>query len=250
MAQDSRREPDLPAGNEPAAQHGELRCSDRTAPCAACESAPERWRDGWSWPLRRVASFAWPVPDYPQESFPECIHELRRRLETTDSSLADELLSDAESLTTEVESRVLGVQERAATLQGSVAIAATVALAGTALVLDKTKVPEDNWRAIFGIGLGILVVLLTISALRALGASSRVFTYMTPSDEDIFERANLSAEEAKTRRAAYLLQAYGFNNEVAALRVGYLKAAAFWFRCALAVLVSLMCVSVAYAVSS
>jgi hypothetical protein len=60
-----------------------------------------------------------------------------------------------------------------------------------------------------------------------------------PSDERIVERAELSAPEAQSRRAAYLLQAYGHNNEVAALKVGYLKAAAMWFRLALVALVVL-----------
>jgi hypothetical protein len=195
-----------------------------------------------------MADIAWPTPLHPQDLFPECIHDLRHRLQTTDANLASELLADAESLTTEVEARVLGVQHRAATLQGAAAIAATVVLAGAGLLLDKTKVPQHDWRVIFGVGLAVLVALLTISAFRALGASSRVFTYLTPSDEDIFERAKLSAPEAKARRAAYLLQCYGFNNEIAALRVGYLKAAAFWFRCALAVPVFLMGGFIAYAI--
>jgi hypothetical protein len=161
--------------------------------------------------------------------------------------LASELLADAESLTSEIEERLVSVQQRAATLQGAAAIAATVALTGAGLALDTTKVPQREWRLVFTIGLGVLVALLTLSALRALGASSRVFTILTPSDEDIFERAKLSAPAAMSQRAAYLLQTYGFNDEVAAIKVGYLKAAAFWFRCALVVLVALMVAFVLYA---
>ena len=226
----------------------ELRCPTPAPGCVACEGAPTSWRDGWPSLMRSVADVAWPLPEYPQERFPQCILELRRRLSTTDESLADELLADAESLTTEVDARVTSVQARAATLQGAAALAATFALAGASLALGTTNVPQHSWRIIFGVGLALLVVLLTASAFRALGASSRVFTSLTPSDEDIFERAKLSAPEAKTRRAAYLLQVYGFNNEVAALRVGYLKAAAFWFRCAISVLVVLMAAFVVYVV--
>jgi hypothetical protein len=198
--------------------------------------------------MRSVANVAWPLPEYPPQEFPQCILELRRRLSTTDESLADELLADAETLTTEVDARVDSVQARAATLQGAAALAATFALAGASVALGTTNVPQHSWRIIFGVGLAMLVVLLIASAFRALGASSRVFTSLTPSGDDIFERAKLSAPAAKTRRAAYLLQVYGFNNEVAALRVGYLKAAAFWFRCAIALLVVLTGAFVVYAV--
>lgn len=233
------------ASAEGSAEH-ELRCSDPDKACVACEPKKKRWRDHWPRPVRWVANHAYPMPCDPPESFPQCLHELRRRLETKDDALASELLADAESLNTEVEMRIQGVQQRATTLQGAVAIAAAVALSGGGLILDKTKVSEHDWRVVFAVGLGLLVALLTISAFRALGASSRAFVFLTPSDEDIFQRAKLSAAAAKSWRAAYLLQVYGHNNEVAALKVGYLKEAARWLRAALGVLVVLMALLAAY----
>lgn len=246
MAEGGEQQEPVPT-TDTAASTPELRCPDGATPCATCEPPPKRWRDRWPRPLRWVANKAWLVPDYPPARYPQCILELRRRLQTKDPALASELLADAESLTAEVEERILGVQQRAATLQGAAAIAATVALAGAGLTLDTTKVPQHDWRLVFTIGLGLLVALLTFSAFRALGASSRAFTFWTPSDEDIFERAKLSAAEAMSRRAAYLLNTYGVNEEVAALKVGYLKAAAFWFRWALVTLVLLMVAFILYA---
>jgi hypothetical protein len=67
-----------------------------------------------------------------------------------------------------------------------------------------------------------------------------VFGFSTPSSADIFERAKLTPARAKTRRAAYLLKAYAQNNEVAAIKVGYLRSGAWWFRRALLMVLILM----------
>jgi MFS family permease len=199
--------------------------------------------------LRWAADTAYPMTWDPPERFPECLLELQSRLQTTDPALASELLADSGSLSAELEDRVQGVQQRAATLQGAVAIAATVAFAGGGLVLDADTIPDHGWRVAFAVGLALLVALLVLAGFRALGASSRAFAFVPPSDERIFERSELSGPEAQSRRAAYLLQAYGHNNEVAALKVGYLKAAAMWFRLALVALVGLT-VALAVYVSS
>lgn len=139
----------------------------------------------------------------------------------------------------------------ATTLQGTVAIAATVAVAGGGLVLDASKIRGDDWRSAFAIGLGAVVLLLVLTAFRATGASTRTLSFTTPSDDDIFERAKASAAAAaKTRRAAYLLHGYGRNNEVAALKVGYLRTAAFWFRGALLGLLALTVMLAAYVIDT
>jgi hypothetical protein len=176
---------------------------------------------------------------------------LRERLATTDDELADELLVDAERLFAETDARVESVERRATTLQGTVAIAATVAFTGGGLLLDPSNVSGHGWRTAFAIGLVLLVVLLVATAFRATGASARTFNFTSPSDDEIFERAKAtSAAEAKTGRAAYLLRGYGRNNEVAALKVGYLRSAAFWFRGALLVLLALAVMIAAYIVDT
>jgi hypothetical protein len=209
----------------------------------------KRWRESRSVVVRCLVDYANPVPWDPPERFPQSLEELRERLSTDDADLADELLADAQQLYAEADARVDSAESRATTLQGTVAIAATVALAGAGLVLDPSKVHGGHWRTYFAIGLALLVLLLVLTALKATSAAARTFEFTTPSDDGIFERAKLStAAQAKTQRAAYLLHGYGRNNEVAAIKVGYLRSAAFWFRGVLAmllVLTALVCIYVA-----
>ena len=207
-----------------------------------------RWREDWPAPLRCIADNLYPVPWDPPLRFPERIEVLREHLATSDDSLADELLADAQRLFDEADARIDSVERRATTLQGTVAIAALVALTGGALVVDPSKIHGAGWRTAFAVGLAVLVLLLVLTTLRATGASSRTFSYTTLSDDDIFKRAKASAAEAKTRRAAYLLHGYGRNNEVAAVKVDYLYRAAIWFRWALAVLLALIVMVAVYVI--
>lgn len=205
-------------------------------------------RDCWHPMLRGIVDNVYRLPLDPPERFPQSFDALVERLTTDDDTLADELLADAQSLYDEVETRVRSAEARAATLQGTVAIAATVALAAAGLVLDASKIDGNGWRTAFAVGLGLLVVLLVLTAFRATSASSRIFDFAPPSDDDIFDRAKLCAPRAKARRAAALLYCYGRNNEVAALKVGALRGAAFWFRGALVALLALVAMVCVYVV--
>lgn len=222
-----------------------------TPPDDAQPSTRELRRDDWPVLLRCLADHAYPVTWDPPDRFPQSIDTLHKRLATTDADLADELLADAERLFDEADARVQSVERRATTLQGTVAIAAAVALTGGGLVLDPAKIHGDNWRTAFAVGLGALVFLFVVTAFRAAGASTRTFNFTSPSDDLIFERAKTNnATEAKTRRAAYLLHGYGRNNEAAALKVGYLRSAAFWFRGALIVLFALSVMLAGYVIDT
>lgn len=231
--------------------------ADRCCPCPptppddAQPSTRKLRRDGWPVLLRCLADHAHPVTWDPPHRFPQSIDTLHERLATTDSYLADELLADAERLFDEADARVQSVERRATTLQGTVAIAAAVALTGGGLVLDPAKIHGDNWRTAFAVGLGALVFLFVLTAFRAAGASTRTFNFTSPSDDLIFARAKTNnPTEAKTRRAAYLLHGYGRNNEAAALKVGYLRSAAFWFRGALIVLFTLSVMLAGYVIDT
>ncbi len=179
-----------------------------------------RIRESWWPPLRILADHAHPVPWDPPANFPQPVALLQTRLATSNEALADELLSDAERLFDEATASVDSIERRATTLQGGVAIAATVALTGGGLVLDPTKIHGDGWRTALALSLAALVLMLAMTALRALGATSRLGTFRTVSDEDIFARARMSnVADAKTSRAGYLLHAYGRNAEVAQVKV-------------------------------
>lgn len=209
----------------------------------AAKSDRTRWRDTWPAPLRGLADNLYPVPMDPPERFPQTIEWLREQLQTDDAALADELLADAQRLFDEGLTGISSVESRAATLQGTVAIAATVALAAAGLVVAPGDIHGSGWRLAFVVGLMVLVVLLVLTAFRATSASARVFEFATTSDDDILERAQMSVAAAKSRRAAHLLYSYGRNNEVEALKVGALKAAAFWFRGALLALLAITAIA-------
>lgn len=198
--------------------------------------------------MLRLAGWISPEPRDPPRRYPEPEpEELLAKLTGTDTELAKELVNEAQALYTEVDNRVASVDRRAATFQGSVAIAATVALTGGGLILDRGKVPDDEWRLAFAIGLAALLLCLLFAGLRATAASSRIFNFRAPSDTTLLDRAVMDDGTSYRRhRAAYLLWAYGRNSEIAAVKVDYLNKAAFWFRIALFVLVIVMGMVLAY----
>jgi hypothetical protein len=116
-----------------------------------------------------------------------------------------------------------------------------VVLTGGGLILDRSKVPDDEWRLALGFGLAVLLLLLFLAGRRATGASARIFPFRAPSDTTLVDRAAFDdATGYRRHRAAYLLWAYGRNSEIAAVKVEYLNKAAFWLRLALVALVLVM----------
>ncbi len=222
----------------------------RTDPPGDAEPAvthPWRERRHVPAPVRIFADWARPLPLDPPWSFPQSVDRLWSQLKTDDDALADELLSDAEQLFAEADANVKSAEQRASTLQGAVAIAATVAIAAGGVLLDPTKLHGHGWRTAFAIGFAVLVLLLALAGWRATQASARLGWFTTASDKDILVRAGLrTAAMAKTHRAAYLLHGYGRNAEMALLKVIYLRKAANWFRGAVVVLVVLMAMECVY----
>jgi hypothetical protein len=90
---------------------------------------------------------------------------------------------------------------------------------------------------------------LVMSGLRALSATSSIHVWHRPTAADIVRRAGRSQTEARVELAAETLVDYSFNTKVAAWKVAYLGAAAWWFRVALAVLAALALVLATYAVA-
>jgi hypothetical protein len=59
----------------------------------------------------------------------------------------------------------------------------------------------------------------------------------------------MSLAALRVDRAAELLKGYGVHHEIARAKVGYLRAAAWWFRWALALLVLLVVLVLAYVIA-
>lgn len=182
--------------------------------------------------------------------FREDEDELARRLKSSDTKLAAALLAEAEELARRPHEDAESIDRRATTLQGAVALATTVALAGGALLLDPTKLRSEGWRITFAAVLAGAVVAFVASGMRALGASSRTLPWSYPAFEDIFERAESDVAAAQAARAASLLKTVGLNFRIVELKAGYLNAAVWWFRIALALLLALAILFVTYAATS
>jgi hypothetical protein len=121
-------------------------------------------------------------------------------------------------------------------------------LAGTALVFDQAKLHGTGWRIGFALLLLAVTVSLVMTGLRALSASSTIHRWHRPTAQNIVMRAQLPVPEANIRLAAETLVDYSYNTKIAAWKVAYLGAAAWWFRLALGTFVALAVLLAAYTV--
>jgi hypothetical protein len=210
------------------------------------EPLPRRWlRNTGSWVKRTLAPAGatkrrwwWerlfvpvPGPVHYLASEDEIVAEL-----TPAAGRSEEVLAEAQTLFDEPFERSDGIERRATTLQGAVAIAASFALAGGALLLDTGKVPSHGWRVALVIPYAITIVSLLACGLRALRATSRVLVWHYPHPEGVLRRAALPDAEARIGRAAELLHSAGRNQATVRYKVAQMRAAAHWFALALAAL--------------
>jgi hypothetical protein len=158
------------------------------------------------------------------------------------------VVAEAEAIFAEPHNRIEKAERRATTLQGSVAIAASLSIAGTGLLADASAVQGQGWRTLMALTLLAFVVCLTGCAVRAVGATLRLFRFEEPGPERIFARAEMDESEALANRAAELLRAADVTNEIAKVKVGLLRAAGWWFRLALMMLALLTAIMAAYVI--
>jgi hypothetical protein len=246
---------DQGAQPEPPAEP-EAPVAGRPAPDPLNEHLVERVRDRLdegSWVRRRVYDKAF-LPIAPPTRFTEPHDGLVRQLtpRTDDGALDEdrtkEILDEAQATFASADARIEGAERRATTLQGAVAIAASLLVAGGALLADAAKVRGDCWRAALAVSLVLTVVTLILSGVRALGATTHIHVVHRPTPTTILARTATPAGEARIDLAAETLKDYGYNTKVADWKVAYLGAAAWWFRWALSFLLALAVTLGAYAV--
>lgn len=184
-----------------------------------------------------------------REEFAETTGEIAAKVKTDDKDLASAILAEAEKIATEPHDRADGAERRATTLQGAVAIAASFGLASGALLLDSSKIKSDGWRQAFAVLSFGFVFSLVAAGFRAVSAVYRVHYWSYPDNEQILElpAGDHAAAEMMTRRAASLLRTVARNQAIARWKVAYMRAAAWWFRIALAFLVADALLLVVYA---
>ena len=110
------------------------------------------------------------VPAEIQDEFAQPLDELWAELRVKHSATAHVILAEAEAYFSEAADRIESAERRATALQGTVAIAASLVVAGAGLLLDTTKIGDQEWRAAFASMLALFTVCLLGCVWRALGA--------------------------------------------------------------------------------
>jgi hypothetical protein len=174
------------------------------------------------------------VPAEVPEEFNESLAVLRDSLQVAHPDTSDNVLAEAQAVFDEASERIDSAERRATALQGAVPIAASLVVAGSSFLLDHDKIDADAWQALLIGTLAIAVACLIACAWRALAVTGRMFEFEQPGTERITVRAKLVRHEALTFRAAELLRAGAVASEIGAVKVGLLRSAAWWLRCALA----------------
>ena len=182
--------------------------------------------------------------------FNESSGALIARLGSPKPGVAKQLLAEAQAAYDEVADRAESAERRATTIQGSVAIAASLTLAGGSLLLDANKVSSECWRIALGAGFAIAVGMLAMAAWRAFLVTWPRFMWASPDFSEIVDHAKLpSDEEIQLRLVRDLLISYGRNDSIAALKIRLLGQAVRWLIAALVVVAILAVMLAAYSVS-
>jgi hypothetical protein len=181
--------------------------------------------------------------------FNERTDDLLARLGAPSPQVTDVILEEAQWAYGEAAQRAESAERRATTIQGSVAIAASLTLAGSSLLLEAGKLPSRDWRVALGIGFALTVATLAMAAWRAFLVTWPRFLWSSPAAADIAEHANESTPDAiKLRRTSDLLVAYGRNDSIARLKIRLLGQAVRWLLVALALIAVIAALLAAYAI--
>lgn len=242
-------------------EQGVVTADGSAAPGAnALPPPPMHWTDKHRTKLkegsrRRRSYDAFFLPVAPPTYFTDSKTELVKKLapKTTEDIAADdrrakEILDEAQALYDGVDDRIAGAQTRATTLQGAAAVAASLVIAGGALLADPSKVQGSGWRLWLALALFGTVFSLVMAGVRALAATSRIHVFHHPTPTDILTRAAMPLGQARIELAVDLLKNYGSNTQIASWKVAHLRAAAWWFRWALGFVVALALALGSYAV--
>ena len=128
--------------------------------------------------------------------------EVLAALRATQSDRSAAVLGEAEEIFRRPFETSEGVERRASTLQGSIAIAASFVLAGGGLLLGTSKISGEGWRVAFAAVFALVILSLVASALRSLRATSRVLVWHYPDESDLLlrrQRADASEHELADR---------------------------------------------------
>jgi hypothetical protein len=185
-----------------------------------------------------------PPQSPPPQSFVTRSEEVAARLGAPGDSAAAELLAEAERAYGDAAERADGAERRANTIQGAIAIATSLALAGGSLLLDDQKVSGTGWRWLIACTYALIVAIFAVAAWRAFLVTWPRYMWASPYYEDVYEHAGEDGARIKVLRAADLFVAYGRNDSIAMWKIKLLGSAVRWLLAGL-VLVALLAAMVA-----
>lgn len=198
---------------------------------------------------QRVCEWIRPQSSPTPLRFNETSQDVLSQLGTPNAAVIDELLAEANAAYQEVEVRAESAERRATTIQGSIAIASSLTLAGGSLLLGSGKVPSHPWYIAISVGIALTVVFLAVAAWRAFLVTWPRFLWASPAVVEIVEHANQpSAEAIRLQRISDLLVAYGRNDSIARLKLDLLGQAVRWLMSALVLLAVLAIMLAAYVI--
>jgi hypothetical protein len=151
----------------------------------------------------------------------------------TTPDIATDLLQEAEGLMKYRDERIKSAETKATSLMGAVAIAASLVVAGAALILDPSKV-ADGWREAMTVTLLALLVCLLMSGYLSSRALLTVRTIRRPQARHALRRATTgTAVNARIDRALDLIERSNDNRYVADFKGAQNEAAHRWYKLAL-----------------
>jgi hypothetical protein len=204
-------------------------------------SGPSRWQ--------RLREWVRPPAKPPPVRFNESSEELLVRLGTPRPEVVSDLLEAATAAFNEAAERAESAERRAATIQGAIAIAASLTLAGGSLLLDASKVPSHPWRTVIAVGFALAVLLFAIAAWRAFLVTWPRFMWASPAAADIPDYAGQDSSDAvQLRRTRDFLIAYGRDDSIARLKIQLLRQAVRWMLGALTVIAAVAVTVAAYSI--
>lgn len=110
--------------------------------------------------------------------------------------------------------RAAAADRRAATIAGTVAIAASFTLGGAAVVMDASKFLDNSLRSAAAVSLGVSATFFAVSAMFALWAlvAARQWNWSDP--HALIKHADASEAKRVGKHAASLLKKFGANWEI------------------------------------
>ena len=140
------------------------------------------------------------------------------------------------------------LEEHASSLQTGLPVVATVVLVGGALVVDRTKLCGDGWRAALGASLGWVVVMLALATFFALLTTTRRASRAYPGEPAVVQ---LSTGDPAAERgyAVELLASARFNDRIRQWKLARMHSASFCVGLALLGFVAFAGILTAYGIA-